>query len=59
MINKELLKIPNHCNTIEKKLKWLDEESLIEQKRDRMDHNYSFQLYKTKEYWESKVKNCL
>jgi len=46
MIYKELLKIPNHCDTIEKKLEWL-EESLREQKRDRMDHDHSFQLYRT------------
>lgn len=57
MIYKELLKIPDHCDTIEKKLKWLDEESLREQKRDRMYQDYSFQLYRTKEYWVNKLKN--
>lgn len=32
----------------EKKLEWLEEESLREQKRDRMEQDYSFQLYRTK-----------
>ena len=59
MIYKELLKIPDYCDTIEKKLHWLDEESLREQKRDRMEQDYSFQLYRTKEYWKMKLKNCL
>lgn len=59
MIYKELLKIPDYCDTIEKKLQWLDEESLREQKRDRMEQDYSFQLYRTKEYWKMKLKNCL
>ena len=47
-----LLKIPEQYHTIEKKLEWLEEESLREQKRDRMDHRYSFQLFKTTEYWK-------
>lgn len=59
MIYRELLKIPDHCDTIEKKLRWLEEESLREQKRDRMEQDYSFQLYRTKEYWKDKLKNCL
>ena len=41
----ELLKIPEQYDTIEKKLQWLEEESLKEQKRDRMEQDYSFQLY--------------
>ena len=40
----ELLKIPEQYDTIEKKLQWLEEESLKEQKRDRMEQDYSFQL---------------
>jgi hypothetical protein len=59
MIYRELLRIPDHYDTIEKKLKWLDEESLREQKRDRMEQDFSFQLYRTKEYWKMKLKNCL
>jgi hypothetical protein len=55
----DLLKIPEQYDTIEKKLEWLEQESLREQKRDRMEQNYSFQLYKTKEYWKMKLKNCL
>ena len=42
------IKIPEQCDTIEKKLQWLEEESLREQKRDRMEQDYSFQLYRTK-----------
>lgn len=53
----ELLKIPEQYDTIEKKLQWLEEESLKEQKRDRMEQDYSFQLYKTKEYWKIKLVN--
>lgn len=49
----DLLDIPKQYDTILKKLKWLEEESLREQKRDRMEQNYSLQLYKTKEYWKS------
>ncbi len=59
MTYRELLKIPDEYDTIEKKLKYLDELSLIEQKRDRMEQDYSFQLYRTKEYWKSKLKNVL
>ncbi len=59
MIYRELLKIPDEYDTIEKKLKYLDEESLREQKRDRMEQDYSFQLYRTKEYWKDKLKNVL
>ena len=58
MIYRELLEIPDEYDTIEKKLKYLDELSLIEQKRDRMEQYYSFQLYRTKEYWKMKLKNC-
>ncbi len=59
MIYQELLKIPEQYDTIEKKLQWLEEESLREQKRDRMWQDYSFQLYRTKEYWKMKLNNCL
>jgi len=59
MIYRELIKIPKEYDTIEKKLKYLDELSLIEQKRDRMEQDYSFQLYRTKEYWKNKLKNVL
>lgn len=48
------IKIPEQCDTIEKKLQWLEEESLREQKRDRMCQDYTFQLYRTKEYWKTK-----
>lgn len=57
MIYRELLEIPDEYDTIEKKLKYLDELSLIEQKRDRMEQDYSFQLYRTKEYWKNELKN--
>ena len=50
------LKIPKVYDTIEKKLKYLEEESLREQKRDRMDMGYSYQLYITKQYWKNKQK---
>ena len=53
---RELLKLPENCDTIEKKLKWLDEESLREQKRDRMEQDYSFQLYITKQYWKRELE---
>jgi len=59
MIYRELLKIPDEYDTIEKKLKYLDEESLREQKRDRMEQDYSFKLYRTKEYWKNQLKNVL
>ncbi len=59
MIYRELLKIPDEYDTIEKKLKYLDDEGLREQKRDRMEQDYSFQLYITKEYWKDKLKNAL
>jgi hypothetical protein len=59
MIYRELIKIPDEYDTIEKKLKYLDKLSLIEQKRDRMEQDYSFQLYRTKEYWKNQLKNVL
>ena len=59
MIYKELLNTPEQYDTIEKKLEWLEEESLREQKKDRMEQDYSFQLYRTKEYWKMKLKNCV
>jgi hypothetical protein len=59
MIYRELIKIPDEYDTIEKKLKYLDKLSLIEQKRDRMEQDYSFQLHRTKEYWKNKLKNVL
>ena len=57
MIYRELLNIPDEYDTIEKKLKYLNEESLRERKRDRMDQDYSFLLYRTKEYWKNKFKD--
>jgi hypothetical protein len=57
MIYRELINIPDEYDTIEKKLKYLDKLSLIEQKRDRMEQDYSFELYRTKEYWKNKLKN--
>lgn len=55
----KLLKIPEQYETIENKLQWLEEEGLREQKRDRLEQDYSFQLYRTKEYWKNKLKNVL
>ena len=53
---RELLRIPDHCDTIEEKLAWLDEESVKEQNRDRMEQDHTFDLYRTKEYWKRKLK---
>lgn len=54
MINIPLLDIPQQYDTIEEKLQWLEEESLKEQQRDRMEQTYSFQLDKTISYWKRK-----
>jgi hypothetical protein len=56
MIHNILFKIPKECDTIEKKLKWLDEESLREQKRDRMEQDYCFELRRTKQYYKELLK---
>lgn len=51
-----LLRIPDRYDTVEKKLAWLNEESLKEKNRDRMEQDHTFDLYRTKEYWKKQLK---
>jgi hypothetical protein len=48
---RELITIPKEYQTLEDKLKWLSEESIREQKRDRMNLDYTYRLWLTNNYW--------
>ncbi len=51
-MNKKLIDIPSEYDTIGEKIQYLKQLSALEKIRDRMDMNYSYQLYLTKEYYK-------